>query len=142
MKLSQQFSLSESATRLQAVVDGACSTEPVWGFTHTFYRYPARFSPQFVRAAIEAFTAPGDVVIDPFMGGATTIVEARALGRRCIGADISALSLYLARVKTAPMAERDLSSVSRWAARAVKRDLNLRRAATGSEEWAQLGYHR
>ena len=52
--------------------------QPVVGYTHNFYRYPARFSPLFARATIEAFSRSGDVVLDPFMGGATTLVEARA----------------------------------------------------------------
>lgn len=35
----------------------------VKGSTHQFYRYPARFSPQFARAFIEEFTEPGDLVL-------------------------------------------------------------------------------
>ncbi len=50
------------------------------GLTHGFYRYPARFSPQFARSAIEAFTEPLDTVLDPFMGGGTSAVEALGLG--------------------------------------------------------------
>lgn len=144
MDQPQQFDspLLRSASLVDALIAGARSTDPVSGFTHTFYKYPARFSPAFVRAAINAFTSPGDVVLDPFMGGATTIVEARALGRRCVGVDISALSLFLARVKATPIAETDLQAVCRWATRAVKRDLNLRRRVAGSGAWAQLGYHR
>src|SRR6266700_804890 len=75
------------------------SRELVSGLTHNFYRYPARFSPQFARAAIEAFTRPGDLVLDPFMGGATTLVEARALARTGIGLDINELSCFVARAK-------------------------------------------
>ena len=47
---------------------------PVGGLTHDYYRYPARFSPEFARACIREFTRPHDVVIDPFMGGGTTLV--------------------------------------------------------------------
>jgi DNA modification methylase len=65
-----------------ALIEAARDTKPVSGLTHNYYRYPARFSPRFVRAAIEAFTAPGNVVLDPFVGGGTTLVEALALGRR------------------------------------------------------------
>src|SRR5690349_24153478 len=83
-----------SVGSLQELVRAAFSREPVDGLTHTFYRYPARFSPEFARAAIKAFTKPGDVILDPFMGGGTSIVEARALGRRAIGMDISALSHF------------------------------------------------
>jgi hypothetical protein len=61
---------------------------PVGGLTHNSYRYPARFSPQFARATIEAFSRPGDTILDPFMGGATSLVEGRALGRHSVGSGV------------------------------------------------------
>ena len=73
--------LRVSAETQAALIAGACDAEPVKGLTHGFYKYPARFSPQFVRAAIEAFTRKRDLVLDPHVGGGTTLVEARALGR-------------------------------------------------------------
>jgi len=48
---------------------------------HEFYRYPARFAPSVAAAAISAFTDPGDTVADYFVGGGTTLVEARLAGR-------------------------------------------------------------
>jgi hypothetical protein len=57
-----------------ALIAGARDALPVRGLTHNFYRYPARFSPVFVRAAIEAFTVPGDLVLDNHVGGGTTLV--------------------------------------------------------------------
>ena len=92
-------------------LDAVLNREPVAGLTHDFYRYPARFSPQFVRAAIKAFTQPGDIVLDPFMGGGTTLVEARVMGRRAIGVDISQLATFIARVKTTPLFDRDFSTL-------------------------------
>jgi hypothetical protein len=94
----------------QAVQD----SRPVTGLTHLFYRYPARFSPTFARAAIELFTEPGDLVLDPFMGGGTSLVEALVLGRPAIGADISTLAQFIARVKVTPLAEADIRAVTRW----------------------------
>ena len=67
----------------------ALDKQPVSGLTHRFYRYPARFSPIFARACIEAFSKPGDLVLDPYMGGGTTVVEAMALGRQAVGSDIN-----------------------------------------------------
>ncbi len=43
--------------------------ENVSGLTHNFYRYSARFSPKFVREIIQVFSQPGDVILDPFVGG-------------------------------------------------------------------------
>jgi hypothetical protein len=117
------------------------SRDAVSGLTHGFYRYPARFSPLFVRAAIEAFTDHGDVVIDPFMGGATTPVEAVALGRRAVGVDINALAVFVARAKTGLLSETDLAAVRRWALRAVDA-VNLHDRAVRPFDWIELGYQR
>jgi DNA methylase len=71
------------ASAQAALVAGARELEPVRGLTHGFYKYPARFSPSFVRAAIQTFTQPGDLVLDNHVGGGTTLVEApRARARR------------------------------------------------------------
>ncbi|NMC20337.1 MAG: site-specific DNA-methyltransferase [Thermogutta sp.] len=117
------------------------STQPVRGLTHNYYRYPARFSPLFARAAIEAFSQPGDVVLDPFMGGATTLVEARALGRHAIGSDINSLSVFLSKVKTTPLSEKDLERVKDWV-RSLPEHLNLRRPALRAAWWQAAGYQR
>ena len=57
------------ADSLTAIKKAAADRSPVSGLTHCFYRYPARFSPLFVASAIEAFSQPGDTVLDPDMGG-------------------------------------------------------------------------
>jgi hypothetical protein len=107
--------ISESAEA--QLIDGARDGEPVRGLTHNFYRYPARFSPAFVRAAIETFTCPGDLCLDPHVGGATSLVEALALGRDAIGVDISQLSEFVATVKTTVFEEDELDRLSAWSKR-------------------------
>jgi hypothetical protein len=111
----------------------------VSGLTHNFYKYPARFSPLFTRAAIQVFTKPREIVYDPFMGGATTIVEATALGRRAIGTDINSLAIFLGRVKTRPMPSTYLVNVQRWAERLIPQ-LRLSTRAPRATSWAELGY--
>lgn len=96
----------------------------VSGAPQDFYRYPARFSPWFARAAIQAFTNLGDVVIDPFCGGGTAIVEALALGRRAIGADISTLATFLTRTKTTPLSIHDRREIEIWLRRLKQAHLN------------------
>jgi hypothetical protein len=80
----------------------------VRGLTHGFYKYPARFSPSFARAAIETFTQPADLVLDNHAGGGTTLVEALVLGRHAIGVDISPLAEFVATVKTTIFDEAEL----------------------------------
>jgi hypothetical protein len=62
---------------------------------HGLYAYPARFSPHFASRAIESISRPGEIVLDPFMGSGTTLIEALKLGRRSVGLDISPISKFL-----------------------------------------------
>jgi len=117
------------------------SRQPVLGLTHSFYRYPARFSPLFARTAIKAFTQPGDLVLDPFVGGGTTLVEACVLGRHAIGADISELAVFVTRVKTTPLSDEDLSTIHSWAD-GLNGSLNLRNPPIRAEKWIEEGYQR
>jgi len=117
------------------------SKEPIEGLTHNFYRYPARFSPLFARAAVEAFSKPGDVVLDPFMGGGTTLVEASALGRHSIGCDINSLAVFVTRAKTTALSERELKRISQWVHRLLPH-LNLHLPPVRAEQWRVAGYQR
>lgn len=123
------------------LIEAVHSKDPVSGFTHCFYKYPARFSPLFARNVIKIFTEPGDIVADPFMGGATTLVEARLLGRRCIGADINELAVFLARTKTKIIFKKDLDAVYDWAV-SLGDKLNLHNPPIRAEWWIKEGYQR
>jgi DNA modification methylase len=98
----------------KSLVEAVSSREKITGAPHDFYKYPARFSPLFAREAIKAFSKPGDVVLDPFCGGGTTLVEAMSLGRRAAGMDISSLATFLARTKTTPISVHDKRSILTW----------------------------
>jgi len=64
--------------------------------------YRACFKPQLPRFFIDRFTAPGDIVYDPFMGRGTTVLEAALAGRTPAGCDINPLSAMLAQPRLAP----------------------------------------
>jgi hypothetical protein len=82
---------------------------------HEYYRYPARFSPSVAAKAIAAFTRPGDTVADYFVGGGTTLVEARFSGRLGFGSDINALATFVTKVKTRLYSRDELKQVGIWA---------------------------
>lgn len=113
----------------------------VRGLTHTFYKYPARFSPLFVRAVIQLFTEKGDVVFDPFMGGGTTIVEASAMGRHAIGSDINTLALYVSKVKTTPLNTDDFQEIRQWL-KQERTGMNIRVKTNPERLWIEEGYQR
>jgi len=116
-------------------------TETVSGLTHEYYRYPARFSPRFAHAAIDAFTRPGDLVMDPFAGGGTTLVEAAAMGRSAIGLDINPLANFIARAKTTHLSDGDLADVAQWLEDALAR-LQVSRPPIRPWNWIDEGYQR
>lgn len=68
--------------------------------THYLFKYPAKFHPPVVRYLIEQYTKRGDVILDPFCGSGTLLVEAAVSGRSAIGTDIDPLAVFIARVKT------------------------------------------
>ena len=83
--------------------------------THDLHPYPAKFIPQIPANLIACLSMPGDVVLDPFGGSATTAVESVRLGRRVISFDANPLSALIGRVKTgfmAPPVQADLEQLS------------------------------
>ena len=124
---------------VQPLLDAINDRNIVSGLTHDLYRYPARFSPLFARAAIELFTDPGETILDPFMGGSTSLVEALALGRHAVGTDINQLSVFLARVKTLLLSDADLESLRAWADLTVP-DLSPRKPVIRHTQWMEMGY--
>lgn len=126
---------------ISAFLSAVHSQHPVRGLTHNFYRYPARFSPLFARAAIEAFSQTGDVILDPFVGGGTTLVEALALGRHAVGVDINPLAVFLTRVKTTQLSGHDLYCVIDWVV-SLPEHLNLHRTSVRATYWQKAGYQR
>ncbi len=46
---------------------------------------------------VEKLTNPGDVVLDPFLGGGTTGAAAVSMGRKFIGVDIDSKNVEISR---------------------------------------------
>ncbi len=77
--------------------------------------------PAIARKAIEAYSAPGDIVLDPMCGIGTTLVEAVHLGRDAIGveyeprwAKLAADNIAHARACGAPGHGEVLTGDGRW----------------------------
>jgi hypothetical protein len=131
--------LSPSAQR--TLIAGARDSDRVRGLTHAFYKYPARFSPLFAHAAIEAFTRPGDTVLDNHVGGGTTLVEALALGRDAIGVDISTLAEFVSRVKTTILTKTELAVLQEWVD-GVGLAIDVHKPTRRFADYEDLGYYK
>lgn len=77
----------------------------VWSFpergswkTHSS-EYRGNFAPQVPRNLILNYSQKDDLILDPFLGSGTTVIEAKLLDRQSIGIDINPEALKLAKSK-------------------------------------------
>ncbi len=77
--------------------------------THGFHSYPARFHPLLCRRLLAETAHAGTVVLDPFVGSGTTLVEAALRGATGRGVDANPLAVDLAALKATvvPAAARE-----------------------------------
>ncbi len=75
---------------------------------HRLHPYKGKFIPQLVEYFLdehindfkkEAYFKKGDVILDPFCGSGTMLVQANELGMHAIGADISRFNALISNVK-------------------------------------------
>ncbi len=68
---------------------------------HDWYRFVLSFPPHLVRDYLKRFNVqPGQIVLDPFCGTGTTLVECRKRGIRSIGVERNPVACFAGRVKT------------------------------------------
>ena len=93
--------------------------DPSWAFadktrketsyiTHGYHRYPAKFIPQIVSRLIETYTEETDLVVDPFGGCGTTLVESKVMSRPSIGVDINPVAVLITKAKKTPIEPTEL----------------------------------
>lgn len=72
-------------------------------YTHLLHPYPATMIPQVAGRLIDTYAKPKAVVLDPFCGSGSVLLEAFIRGYNSYGIDINPLSLLISKVKTTPL---------------------------------------
>jgi len=72
---------------------------------HGFHTYPAMMIPQVAKRLIEMYGKDKEVLLDPFMGSGTALLEATLHKnfKKVYGIDINPLALLISKVKTTPL---------------------------------------
>ncbi len=109
-------------------------SDTLWG-PHGYHRYPAKFIPQLVRRVIENYSDVDDLTVDPFLGSATTGVEALRSKRSFWGSDINPVALLISRAKCAALQPEKLNEVWNQLNNQIERLPNIgRRCLTEAEK--------
>jgi len=74
-------------------------------YTHGFHTYPAMMIPQIARRLIQLYGKSSKVLLDPFMGSGTSLVEASLTHniKKAYGFDLNPLAVLMSKVKTTPL---------------------------------------
>ncbi len=59
--------------------------------------YRGNFAPQIARNIIEMYSQRGETILDPMVGGGTTLIEAKLLVRNAIGLDINPKAIEITK---------------------------------------------
>ena len=94
---------------------------------HRLHPYKGKFIPQLVEYFLdehtdkfktETFFKQGDIVLDPFCGSGTTLVQSNELGINAVGIDISAFNALISNVKVKKInlveLQLHIKDISQW----------------------------
>lgn len=69
--------------------------------------YPAKFPGWAIRPLIERYSKPGELVLDPFCGSGTTLVESRRLSRNAVGIELNPVGVLVSRTRSQHYSKAD-----------------------------------
>ena len=95
--------------------------------THTFHKYAGKFIPNVPRWAMRKYLGRSrSVVLDPFVGSGTTLVEALLHGHAAYGLDIDPLARLISKTKTTLLPESRLQELP------IRFETQLRKCTKGT----------
>ncbi|MGR3914012.1 MAG: DNA methyltransferase [Gammaproteobacteria bacterium] len=69
-------------------------------FTHCFHAYPAMMIPQVARRLLQKYGKSARVLLDPYCGSGTSLLEANLRGIDSLGTDLNPLARLISKAKT------------------------------------------
>jgi len=96
---------------------------------HRLHPYKGKFIPQLVEYFLDqhtdefkkqVFFNPGDIVLDPFCGSGTTLIQANELGIHSIGIDVSEFNTIITEVKFGKVSLLELELIAKEIVKQLK----------------------
>jgi DNA modification methylase len=69
-------------------------------YTHGLHLYPAKLHPYIARRLINQYGTNGQMMLDPFCGSGTTLIEARLAGLNSVGYDVNPTARIMSQAKS------------------------------------------
>lgn len=119
-----------------------CKESETTKHVHRLHPYKGKFIPQLVEYFLDghtdafktsAYFRPGDIVLDPFCGSGTTLVQANELNIHAIGIDVSSFNAMISNLKLCRISSQVLGETAHEVEERIKRNVHGRRAR-GFEE--------
>ncbi|MEW4286691.1 DNA methyltransferase [Priestia koreensis] len=84
-------------------------------YTHGFFKYPCKFIPEIPRWAMNKYlNNEQNLVLDPFSGSGTTLLEATINGKNSVGTEIDNFAKLLIKVKTTQLTPEEICFTEDW----------------------------
>lgn len=80
---------------------------------HAIHPYPAKFPGWLAKILLLRRAPKGSVILDPFCGSGTTLLESNMLGMHAVGVDVNALSCLISKVKATPLGRVQISQIGK-----------------------------
>jgi hypothetical protein len=117
---------------LAGALDVPADEEVTQRDVHGFHSYPARMHPVTAERLVRGLARPFDLVLDPFCGSGTVLVEARPLGCRTAGVDANPLAVALSMLKLRGVRDDERTRLQTEATRAADAADGRRAARAGA----------
>lgn len=79
---------------------------------HNWFKYKEGYAAELVKSLLEEFNYnEGDIVLDPFCGSGTTLLEGKLLGLSSVGFDVNPVSAFIAKSKLCEYTEDDIEKI-------------------------------
>jgi DNA modification methylase len=80
-------------------------------YSHGFHPYPAKYTPQLVNKFFNLYCKRGFIILDPFCGSGTTLVEGVLNGMDSVGIDLNPIAYIISRAKSNHYSAEEIKSI-------------------------------